>query len=385
MKIRELLHVIPQRVRIVALVLGCCVVLTGWVVAGWASAHGDGSHAVSLYRVAALVLGVAVAVWVLGVAYVYADAHRRAMRPVLCVLLVILFPHLLGFLLYFVMRQPIATTCPQCGMPVTPDQRFCSNCGQLRNAEDVQYQPSMKGTQQVKTSLKYGQGISLRQAALVVGFTYLLNTTVLAEHLFGRLVVSGNPDETFRNLASHRGTFAGAILAYLFNFLGDIVFAWARYYLLAPVNRAVSLLAAMVQLVYACLALFATMHLITVWNLVYAPEYQRLFGTAQLQAQIDLLLNAFRSEWSLSLAFFGFQLMLVGWLIFKSTYVPRAIGILLLVNGLGWMIDSLGPYVAPSINLNYVQISLCGELVFMLWLWFKAWSLPAEIVDTSLG
>ncbi len=76
-----------------------------------------------------LVMGAFLAAWVLCLGYVYADAQRRGMRPVLWMLIAALFPHLFGFLLYFALRQPMTPRCTKCGQPVTLDQRFCSWCG----------------------------------------------------------------------------------------------------------------------------------------------------------------------------------------------------------------------------------------------------------------
>ncbi len=76
-----------------------------------------------------LAMGAFMAAWTLCLGYVYEDAKRRAMRPVLWTLIAALFPHLFGFLLYFALRQPMTPRCPKCGQPVMLDQRFCSWCG----------------------------------------------------------------------------------------------------------------------------------------------------------------------------------------------------------------------------------------------------------------
>ena len=76
-----------------------------------------------------LLAGVVIAIWVLGLGYVYADARRRAMPPILWTLIAVFIPNLLGFLLYFALRRPIALPCPHCGQPTTAEQRFCSWCG----------------------------------------------------------------------------------------------------------------------------------------------------------------------------------------------------------------------------------------------------------------
>jgi len=76
-----------------------------------------------------LFIGSLCAIWVLSLGYIYADARRRNMPYIPWTLIAAIVPNLLGFLLYFVLRKPMASPCPQCGLPKTPDQRFCPSCG----------------------------------------------------------------------------------------------------------------------------------------------------------------------------------------------------------------------------------------------------------------
>jgi hypothetical protein len=127
--LRRFLSIVPKAVQLWAWVVVGCALLIG-LVAGYKTA-GQGAvvRTMSTYGSAALVLGVVLAIWLLCLGFVFADAQRRAMRSVLWVLVAALFPHLLGFLLYFVMRQPIASTCTHCGQTIPLHQRFCSWCG----------------------------------------------------------------------------------------------------------------------------------------------------------------------------------------------------------------------------------------------------------------
>ena len=129
MKLRHFLSIVPKTVQRGALVILGCASLIGLVVGYKAADQGDVLRTMFLDGSAALVLGSALAIWLLCLGFVFADARRRDMRSVLWVLVAALFPHLLGFLLYFVMRHPIAATCTQCGMTVSNHQRFCSWCG----------------------------------------------------------------------------------------------------------------------------------------------------------------------------------------------------------------------------------------------------------------
>jgi hypothetical protein len=221
------------------------------------------------------------------------------------------------------------------------------------------------------------RGLSLRQAAVIAGLGYLLNPVSYAEYsLYPRLVIPGNVEQTAQNIANHGGVFAALILCYLINFIGDVVIAWALYFLLAPVNRSLSLLTAWFRLIYTAVALSGVMNLVTVYRLLHEQQYLTLFAAGPLHAQMELLLNSFQYTWSMSLVIFGIHLILLGILIFRSGYIPRILGILLVIDGLGWMISMLRPYLYPDVHLGFLFVTYLGELIFMLWLLIRGWKIP---------
>jgi hypothetical protein len=227
-------------------------------------------------------------------------------------------------------------------------------------------------------------GITLRQAALVAGFAYLLDPVSYAEFtLYPKLVIPGHIEQTVANITAHGATFVAMTLCYFINFVEDIVVAWALYILLAPVNRSLSLLAAWLRLVYAALALVGTLNLVTVYRLLNTPEYTTVFGRGALQAQVDLLLHSFRYDYAFVLIIFGIHLCLLGYLMFRSGYtgwVSKVVGVLLVVPGIGWIVYELSPYLYPSANVDWLFYTFFGELIFMLWLLIAGWRLkePAD-------
>lgn len=212
-------------------------------------------------------------------------------------------------------------------------------------------------------------GITLRCAALVAGVAYLLSPVSIAEYfIYPQLVVAGDISRTAQNIAAHADKFLVAISCYLISFIGDIVIAWALYILLAPVNRSLSLITAWFQLVYAAIAFFALSNLIVVYRLVSVAGSAASLGPVQLHAHLRVLLESFRSEWSMGLVLFGIHLVLLGFLIYRSGYVPKVLGVYLVVDGFGWILDSLRPYLFPNLQLKFLFVTFLGELFFMIWL-----------------
>jgi hypothetical protein len=226
------------------------------------------------------------------------------------------------------------------------------------------------------------EGLTLRQAALIAGFAYLLNPVTYAEYVYPKLVITGSAEQTVQNISTHGGLFLAALFCYLVSFIGDVVIAWALYVLLAPVNRSLSLLAAWFQLVYAAVALGGLLNMVSVFRLLNTPEYLTFFGSSQLHGQVYLLVNSFQYDWAISMLLFGIHLVLLGYLIYRSGYIPRILGILLVVDGFGWVTNSLRPYLFPNAHLGYLFIAFLGELFFMLWLLIRGWKIREPTADS---
>jgi hypothetical protein len=139
------LGVVPLPARRIATTIFCLALLVGTIfgfLGGHSQmltdhAHGHypvyGPYLPVLISLACLVpaafIGSLFAIWILGLGYVYADARCRNMPHIPWTLIAAIVPNLLGFLLYFVLRKPIASPCPQCAQPIAAGQRFCPSCG----------------------------------------------------------------------------------------------------------------------------------------------------------------------------------------------------------------------------------------------------------------
>ena len=123
---------IPAGAKILAAgVLGAIAALFFWFF--------DNHNTLGFGAVMGLVTGAFAAAFILLAGYVYADASRRGMPPVLWTALAILVPNSIGFVLYFLLRKPIVHPCPNCGCGVAQDAAFCSRCGQSQLNAEVQH------------------------------------------------------------------------------------------------------------------------------------------------------------------------------------------------------------------------------------------------------
>jgi hypothetical protein len=217
-------------------------------------------------------------------------------------------------------------------------------------------------------------GISLRSAAFLagVGLLIMVIAAPFAElYVYPRLIIPGNAAETVKNILANRSLFTAAIFGYLITFICDVLVAWALYVFLRPVNEHISRLTAWFRLIYTMIALVALLNLVSVLRLLDAAAPMTLIQPEQLQGQVMLSLNAFRSDWNFGLLFFGIHLGLLGYLVIQSRYIPSLLGVLLMIAGAGYLLNTLRPFLFPDINLKFAEYTYYGELIFMLWLLIK--------------
>jgi Phospholipase_D-nuclease N-terminal len=129
---RHFLSVVPKAVQLWAVAIVAAAVLIGLAVGCYAVANGELLRTMFVYAGAALAVGTVIAIWLLCLGFVFADSRRRGMRAIGWTLVAMLMPNLLGFLLYFVMRRPLAAACVSCSRAIPVDQPFCSWCGSSR-------------------------------------------------------------------------------------------------------------------------------------------------------------------------------------------------------------------------------------------------------------
>ena len=197
---------------------------------------------------------------------------------------------------------------------------------------------------------------------------------------YPHISASGNAALTAHTVSSSAPWLHVVSAAELVNFMLDVPLALIFYVLLAPVDRNVALLAAFFRLANGILGGIIGLGRLAVVSLFADPGYRSAFSPDQLQALASLALSLHGYGVDVCFAFFGIHCMVLGYLIFKSGYLPKFLGIVLPIAGLIYVTDSFADIAAPAVAARIPDaIFLPGflaELSLCLWLLAKGVNLP---------
>ncbi|HBB89308.1 MAG TPA: hypothetical protein DC047_17015 [Blastocatellia bacterium] len=233
--------------------------------------------------------------------------------------------------------------------------------------------------------------MSPRSLARIAGVFYLLTilTGIFAQgFVSGSIVVDGDAATTATNILAHRDLFQLGFAVYLVEMACQVVMTALFYELLKPAGRSVSLIAAYLGLVGCAIKTFSRVFFITPLFVLGGSHYLSVFSTEQLQALALLFLNVNDQGAGIALVFFGFYALLNGYLVIRSTFLPRILGVLGILGGVGWLAflyPPLGYRLFPIIAL----LGLLGSGAKILWLIVfgvneERWKAQASAADSSL-
>jgi hypothetical protein len=182
------------------------------------------------------------------------------------------------------------------------------------------------------------------------------------------LVTPGNAARTAGDILESEGLFRLGIMTMFLVVALDVVVAWALYRVFSPVSRSISLLAAWFRLVYTAVYLVAISQLVGVLRLLGDHDYLAVFSRDQLQAQALSGINSFGDVWAAGLFLFGIHLVIIGYLAYRSGYLPRPLGVLLAIAGLGYVVDTVGTLLSDDSWVDVSLFTFIGEFLLALWL-----------------
>jgi Domain of unknown function (DUF4386) len=231
--------------------------------------------------------------------------------------------------------------------------------------------------------------VSVRLKARVAGAVYLLvflagGAAVLAN---GGLFTLTDAAATATNIRLHEQRFW---LGFTFNLIviaSYLVVTALFYGLFRPVSRHLSLHAALFSVVGCAVQAAALVFYAVPWVVLSRSKYLPSFSADQSQALALLGLTLYVQAYNIGLAFFGFYCLLIGYLIFKSAFLPRILGVLMMFGGLSWL-TFLSPPLADYLRPYNIAPGVLGEGSLTLWLLLASvnaqkWAEQAMRVDRA--
>ena len=216
---------------------------------------------------------------------------------------------------------------------------------------------------------------------LVIFITGIVSNFAILENI----IVPGDAAATSANIINQESLFRTGMLGFVIMVIFDLFLTWALYLLLKPVSRDLSLLSAWMRLVNVSIFAVALFHLFTILNISNNAAYLDVFDPQQLHAQIMLSLDDFNNTWLIGLIFFGLHLGVLGYLIVKSGYIPKFIGVLLFLASGGYLADSFAHILLSDyekykdlFSMIVIVPGVIGELSLTFWLLFKAGKLSEK-------
>jgi len=208
--------------------------------------------------------------------------------------------------------------------------------------------------------------------ARIAGALYLLSNifapfTLL--YLPSRFIVRGDAAATSHNIVASESLFRLGIVGNLFTFIANIFLALALYQLLKVVHKNMASLMVILFLVGVPIAMLNEVTQLAVLRLLSGADYLNAYATDQLQALVYLLLGFHDQGLLIAHIFFGLWLLPMGYLVFQSGFIPKLVGVLLIIAGVGYVVQSFAAFLGYSVDI--ILFTGLGELVFLLWLLIK--------------
>ena len=205
----------------------------------------------------------------------------------------------------------------------------------------------------------------------------------------GPLIVANDATATAANILAKESLFRLGFAADLISGLAYVGVTAFIYYLLRPVSRSLSLVGAFFGLAGVAIGGASWVIHLAPLLLLHGDQYLTAFTTSQLQAMSLAALKLQAQVFPIGMVFFGIQCISIGYLVARSTFLPRILGVLLAIGGTCYLIASFANFLAPSFGPHLVPfimpVALIGEGSLGMWLLVKGVNVQRWNEQASLG
>jgi hypothetical protein len=216
---------------------------------------------------------------------------------------------------------------------------------------------------------------SPRRLARIAGGLYLINIlggAFAIGYVAAALVVPGDAAATAHNILAHELLYRLGLVAHIIITLTNMPLGVIFYDLFKVVNRRLALLVVFITLLATAIECASLVNQFAPLIFLEGGRSLSAATAEQLQAQVSMPLKLQEIGQLVSFVFWGFYGLSLGYLIFRSSFLPRVIGVLLAIGGLCYLTYSFASFLSPAFASHlvpYIQLpSLLGEGSFCLWL-----------------
>ena len=214
---------------------------------------------------------------------------------------------------------------------------------------------------------------SINKTARMAGFLYFI---YIVSHIFAdvigrsKIIVYGDAATTARNIMASAWQFQMGFMIDLFAAVLFLLTAWALYVLLQPVNKNLALLFLLLNLGGVAIQCTSDLFLLASQLVLSGAEPLKVFQTDQLQALAMFFLYIYKNGFMIAQIFYGAWLFPLGYLVFKSGFLPKILGIVLMTHCATWLMTSLQFFLFPGFDaIHYLSYPLGFIAEFGLTLW----------------
>lgn len=215
-----------------------------------------------------------------------------------------------------------------------------------------------------------------KKTARIAGLFYLvvvLTGIFNLAYVPSRLITWDDPAATFSSIMQQEMLFRLGILAGIICFIAFLILPFILYKLLHSINKSYATAMIMFAVVSVPISLINLLNKFSVLTLISKADYLKVFETNELHTQVMLYLDYYANGIQIASIFWGLWLFPLGYLVFKSDFLPKALGILLMAGCFGYLINFTGRFLYPGYSELGISgfISMpgsIGEIGICLWL-----------------
>lgn len=217
---------------------------------------------------------------------------------------------------------------------------------------------------------------SNKKTARLAGFYYLLVVVfsiLYMEYIPSKIVVWDDPEATINNLLSFETLYRVGIVIGILVHISFILLPITLYRLLSPVNKNQANLMVVFALISVPISYGLLLEQVNILDVIKSYDTLSDFGVEQASSRVMTFYNTLFNGFFLSQVFWGLWLFPFGYLVFKSGFLPKTLGVFLMLGCISYLIDVFGGTLIPS-YYDYVNTRILiipasiGEIGICLWL-----------------